>query len=323
MAEYQNPWDREVECPIWKTDAHIVNQNANSILVDSKRAGGLYWLLGRAGESVGEEDEQVKALLTSLLIEKRQAGEKHPEINECTIEEARIKRPLSVPERADRVLEYIAQQNQYVGYRFVLDRFTTVYRDFLLAWSESMRPTSNEHEQEQEEEILFFLNYLLDKQWVSEIDSGFHITVNGFSHLAELKHKIVPSTRAFVAMWFDEKMGDAYLKGIKPAIESCGYDPIRVDQIEHTGKIDDRIIAELRKSRFVVADFTQGEDGARGGVYYEAGFAHALDIPVIFACRKDCMKHLHFDTRQFVHIDWKDPEDLRGRLSQRINAVVI
>ena len=96
MAEYQNPWDREVECPIWKTDAHIVNQNANSILVDSKRAGGLYWLLGRAGESVGEEDEQVKALLTSLLIEKRQAGEKHPEINECTIEEARIRRPLSV-----------------------------------------------------------------------------------------------------------------------------------------------------------------------------------------------------------------------------------
>ena len=207
MAEYQNPWDRVVECPIWKTDAHIVNQNANSTLVDSKRAGGLYWILGRAGGSVGEEDEQVKALLTSLLIEKRQAGEKHPKINECTIEEVRSRRPLSVPERADRVLEYIAQQNQYVGYRFVSDRFTTVYRDSLLAWSESMRPTSNGHEQEQEEEILFFLNYLLDKQWVSEIDSGFHITVNGFSHLAELKHKIVPSTRAFVAMWFDEKMG--------------------------------------------------------------------------------------------------------------------
>ena len=121
-------------------------------------------------------------------------------------------------------------------------------------------------------------------------------------------------------MWRCER---AYLDGIKPAIENCAYDPIRVDQTEDTGKIDDRVITELRRSRFVVADFTQESGGARGGVYYEAGFAHALDIPVIFTCHKDCMKDFHFDTRQFVHIDWKDPDDLRGRLSLRINAVVI
>ena len=185
-----------------------------------------------------------------------------------------------------------------------------------------MRPTSNEHEQA--EEIRFFIDYLVANQWIfKDASYRYQITVGGFSHLAELKHKIVPSTQAFVAMWFDPSTDAAYRDGIEPAIQSCGYDPVRVDQIEHAGKIDDKIIAELRKSRFVVADFTQGETGARGGVYYEAGFAHALDIPVIFTCRKDCMKHLHFDTRQFVHIDWKGPEDLRGRLSLRINAVVL
>ena len=313
------------ECPIWKTGARIIREEADSKLVDSSRAEGLYRITGRAQVIVENEDARVKALLTSLLIEKRQAGEEEPTINENTIEEVRSRRLLSVSERADRVLEYIAQQSLYVGHRFPFDLFYTVYRHPLLAWLESTLPASSEYAREQGEEIQFFINYLVTNGWMSGGADGHrcHITVDGFSHLTDLKHKIVPSTRAFVAMWFDESMNGAYFEGVKPAIESCGYDPIRVDQIEHTGKIDDRVIAELRRSRFVVADFTQGSGGARGGVYYEAGFAHALDIPVIFTCRKDCMKHLHFDTRQFVHIDWKDPEDLRGRLSLRISAVVI
>ena len=313
------------ECPIWKTGARIIREEPDSKLVHSPRGAGLYRIMGRAQSIVGNEDERVKALLTSLLIEKRQAGEEQPTINENTIEEVRSRRRLSVPERANRVLEYIVHQNQHVGQRFSSDRFYIEYLYPLLAWSESTLPASSEYEPAHREEIQFFINYLVTNGWMSRTPDGrrYHITVNGFSHLTDLQLKIVPSKRAFVAMWFDENMNGAYFEGIKPAIENCGYDPIRVDQIEHTGKIDDRIIAELRRSRFVVADFTQGSGGARGGVYYEAGFAHALDIPVIFTCHKDCMKHLHFDTRQFVHIDWKDPEDLRGRLSLRINAVVI
>ena len=41
-------------------------------------------------------------------------------------------------------------------------------------------------------------------------------------------------------------------------------------------KIDDEIVAEIRRSKFIIADFSHGSDGARGGVYFEAGFAHGL-----------------------------------------------
>ena len=41
---------------------------------------------------------------------------------------------------------------------------------------------------------------------------------------------------------------------------------------------DDEIIAEIRRSRFLVADFTHGED-REGVVYFEAGFALGLAIP--------------------------------------------
>ena len=123
-------------------------------------------------------------------------------------------------------------------------------------------------------------------------------------------------------MWFDDSMKEAYDQGIAPAIRDAGYEPVRVDQKEHVNKIDDEIVAEIRRSRFLVADFTQGRMGARGGVYYEAGFAQGLGIPVIFCCRKDRLRKVHFDTRQYNHIDWETPEDLRKRIVQQILAVI-
>ncbi len=81
-------------------------------------------------------------------------------------------------------------------------------------------------------------------------------------------------------MWLDSTMNDLWEKDIAPAITDAGYDPIRID------KIDDAIITEIRRSQFIVADFTHGEKGTRGSVYYEAGFAHGLDLPVIFCVEK-------------------------------------
>lgn len=144
----------------------------------------------------------------------------------------------------------------------------------------------------------------------------------GYARLAELDGTSSASDQAFVAMWFDNSMRDAYKKGIAAGIEDAGYEPFRIDGKEHNNKIDDQIIAEIRRSRFLVADFTQGETGARGGVYYEAGFAHGLNIPVIFTCKEDVLGKVHFDTRQYNHIVWKTPEDLRERLAQRISATI-
>jgi hypothetical protein len=53
----------------------------------------------------------------------------------------------------------------------------------------------------------------------------------------------------------------------------------RVDQKHHhLNKVDDEIIAEIRRSRFLVADFTCEPGKVRGGVYFEAGFAMGLNM---------------------------------------------
>lgn len=143
------------------------------------------------------------------------------------------------------------------------------------------------------------------------------ITPDGWRKIEELNHPGRDSRQAFVAMWFDKGQQEIFEAAIKPAIEADGTTKaVRIDLKEHNGKIDDEIVAEIRRSRYLVADFT----GNRGGVYFEAGFALGLGLPVIWCVHQEHLKGVHFDTRQYNHIAYASAEDLRVRLLNRIRA---
>ena len=222
---------------------------------------------------------------------------------------------MSVDERADRLLRFVGKHSKRIG-----DTVALTLRGYpgshqvlayAMAWSES-----TEHD-----EVIFLRDYLVEQGWIQERGSYLYcVTADGYRRIADVRTN-TDSTQAFVAMWFGDEMKIAYSHGIEPAIESAGYKPMRIDQKADVVKIDDEIIAEIRRSRFLVADFTQGEGGARGGVYFEAGFALGLGIPVIHTCREDVVDAIHFDTRQYHHTLWKGPEDLREQLEKRILAL--
>jgi nucleoside 2-deoxyribosyltransferase len=149
-------------------------------------------------------------------------------------------------------------------------------------------------------------------------NSFLRLTPSGWERVDELRRSIVQSNKVFVAMWFDNTMTPIWEGAFKPELLALGYDPVRIDFQEHIDRTDDRILAEIRTSGFVVADFT----GARSGVYFEAGFAMGLGKPVVWTCKRDWIKELHFDTRQFNHILWDDATDLREKLRNRVNGVI-
>ena len=159
--------------------------------------------------------------------------------------------------------------------------------------------------------------------------ANIYTTAKGFERMEDLRRGAIASNQAFVAMWFGDEMSEVYEQAIEPAITEAGFRSMRIDRKEHVNKIDDEIIAEIKRSRFVVADFTCGiiqADGRkvsipRGGVYYEAGFAQGMAIPVIWTVRNDQIAEVHFDIRQFNHIAWTDYEDLKRRLVNRIRAL--
>jgi hypothetical protein len=148
-------------------------------------------------------------------------------------------------------------------------------------------------------------------------DDRYRLTVKGHFMADELAEARASSSQCFVAMWFGDEVHAAYTDAIEPAVREAGYEAVRIDRSHHTNKIDDQIIAEIRRSAFLVADFT----GHRGGVYYEAGFAHGLSKRVIFSCREDHLPSLHFDVRQYNTIVWKKPEGLLIQLQDRILAI--
>ena len=310
----------EGKCPIWGVDCDVRHPRDGrriKIVRDSFRAGGSYEITRQAELAVNELDDALKARLTSILVEKRMNGVEAPLLTEDDVKRAKDRRPLPVHVRAERLLSFLVRSSSNeIGQSLHIGEGRPHLFYPALAWSESTK----------DQELHFLSDYLtgqgcITKQGYAGYMFDAMVEVPGFSLIEELQ-KNPDLSQCFVAMWFDDSMIEAYEQGIRPAIEEVGYSPLRIDRQEFIGKIDDEIISQIRRSRFLVADATHGEDGARGGVYYEAGFAHGLGLPVIFTCRNDMIDKVHFDTRQFNHIVWENPDDLREQLTNRIGSVL-
>lgn len=309
------------KCFIWKTPAEVIPLSTDAYRVNSPRTGGIYTISGTASLTVGNLITDQAISLTSWLVRQRMMGVDEPRIL------SDFEPPITAPQvhqRADNLLQYIRLHLHTISATFDFNLYP--YPEFnsyswqryakMLAWSAST-----------ESDELAYLIGLLEKQaWLEAYRDDSHlnvrITADGHLHLAELAHGPVDSSQAFIAMWFDTSLDDAWNKGIGPAVRESGYTAMRIDQKDHINKIDDEIIAEIRRSKFLIADLTEGDAGTRGSVYYEAGFAHGLGIPVIFTCREDSLEKVHFDIRQYPLILWGNPEDLKPRLAQRISAVL-
>jgi hypothetical protein len=147
------------------------------------------------------------------------------------------------------------------------------------------------------------------------------LTFEGWQRYEELKHKMVESRKAFMAM----KFGDGELDRVvdecfKPAVVRTGFELRILMEAQPAGLIDDQMRVALRTSRFVIADLTHCNNGA----YWEAGFAEGLGRPVIYTCRKSEWEKTHFDTNHLAAIIW-EPENLldaERRLTAMIRATL-
>ncbi len=213
-------------------------------------------------------------------------------------------RERSVSEKQDALLLALAKMSKYPGYAVPI----VPYCDHVLAWCEL------------EEEFDYHLQTMRERGLATAptMEPEWIITPTGWDRIAEISTKAHVSTDlVFVAMTFDPALSTAWNDGLQPGIAAAGYRPERVDTGHHAGKIDDRIMAMIREARFVVVDVTTQNRGA----YFEAGFALGLDRQVIWSVREDDLANVHFDTRQFNHVVWTDPADLRDKIRDRVLGV--
>ncbi|HEX8466268.1 MAG TPA: hypothetical protein VF620_00510 [Allosphingosinicella sp.] len=285
---------------------------------------GHYYVTGSALAGLPNLSIEERAKLTTLIVDTNRYGEPLT-VNSYTFDHVRAMRSLTVSERMDRLMAYFVHRGFRPGSTLVWlgghtqTPETVRSRHEACAWIEA----------QDENELGSFRELLEGVGLLRNSGSGITITAAGFARMDELRGGGAPTKTAFIAMWFGTEMTPIYEEGIAPAVSETGFEPLRIDRKEHIRKIDDEIVAEIRRSRFIIADFTSPTiDTAegpllvpRGGVYYEAGLAQGLSIPVIWSVRSDQIEHVHFDTRQFNHIVWSNAQDFYTKLRNRIRAL--
>jgi hypothetical protein len=221
--------------------------------------------------------------------------------------------PPRLRERADKVLSVIARK--YPDFQ-TQTNFATFFEDLEIQGQSYSKDA---------EEVRPLVHILIEDGYLfapinnmSNRATSAALTVKGMIAAEELGITASSSALGFVAMSFEPSLRTAWTNGFDPAIRTAGYLPLRIDEKEFLGGITDQIMAEIRRSRFVVADYT----GQKNGVYFEAGFALGLPLPVIPTCRADQIDGLHFDIKHLNTLVWKNEDELADLLAKRIRAII-
>jgi|Deesub1362A_J573_1020465.scaffolds.fasta_scaffold00268_46 nucleoside 2-deoxyribosyltransferase/predicted RNA-binding Zn-ribbon protein involved in translation (DUF1610 family) len=305
---------QSIFCPICKLgDEEKVSYTSGEGSVTYKCARCGRFTITRTAEATAE-DKNLSSKITAWIKEHNERGDDCPKITSDTLENVEKNIPDYSPMQKQLILlKNIERRSSYPGHTVVL----TPKFDYPLSWAIG------------EEEFYYYVNSLVERGFLKRTDNyiieeekpsslSVVITPKGWSYLDENSKKAVISDQVFVAMSFSPSLKSSWENGIRPAIIEAGYRPYRVDVEPHIDRIDAKIITEIKNSRFLVADVTEQKQG----VYFEAGFALGLGIPVIWCVKKDDLDNVHFDTRQYNHIVWESDKDLRENLYYLICSVI-
>lgn len=318
-------------CPIWESPPSVHEIGRSPLFCPSPRAGGRF-LLDRTG---------VPLLQKECLSDRRRANLSywiyHHNLQYQLFDEFSDRDPLVLNR------EWVKSKRDRIP--STSDRMVTFLRELIRCDDADQQPLDAllmaAGGCRNDGDLAELRRHAVEQGWTGSRDpnlagtiSSNRINLPARMHVEEQLRDVGSGRNGFVAMWFDDYMKQVYDDAIGPAICAAGYEPVLIDRREFLGDIPDEILAQIRQSRFVVADFTcckqctacetckkkRRQIGAPGGVYYEAGFARGLDIPVIHTVRADCMDAVHFDTSSINHITWESPEDLQEKLHRRIEA---
>jgi len=154
---------------------------------------------------------------------------------------------------------------------------------------------------------------LIDRS-VSSGGDAVCLTVDGWDFVGEKDKK--DNNNGFIALWFENPNGDKIIKCMNDGIREAGYEPVCIKGSYFSGKIMDKALAEIKKSKFIVIDLT----GERSSVFFEAGFAFALDKDIIYVCDKSEKGEFKDFYAKHFQCYFYEGVDLKETIKDAINA---
>ncbi len=218
--------------------------------------------------------------------------------------------PTTLARKVDMIMLNLSEYIKVIGNYFSLADFKEIHICTVLFVDDTYREVSFDNQ------IQTIISILQEKGLVTHNEIGT-FTIKGWEFVENLKREQKELPQAFIAMSFSENMNLAKTKIIEAIIDS-GYIPMIISDKEHNNQIVPEILFEIKRSKFVIADLTEH----RNGVYYEAGYAQALDKEVIISCKSEDFGKTHFDVAQKNTVVWQDEYDLYERLLKRIESTI-
>ncbi len=284
------------KCPVCRADATESNAGGASSAFscpfcgDFKISGTLLATL----PTNSKYNDKDRALIGYVLRQKQQAGET-PELVGNIVE--RIVAENSLPEIKEQIDNLI----------YYLGELTTPGRQYRGDTREVLTTIGAIDL----ENYMLIRHFLFEKEYASGVSGigdykeDITLRIQGWERFYELKNSVSDNRLAFMAMPFEDKrLQNVFLNWFKPACQALGFELRRVDELPEAGIINNKMMVDIRKSRFIIAELT----GENRGVYWEAGFAEGLKKPVIYTCddEYEANNPLHFDIRQHHTVFWTD-----------------
>jgi nucleoside 2-deoxyribosyltransferase len=303
--------------------------NCGSYIISSS----MDFLLEKAFDVSGELYRK-KHLVSGYINEQNEKGNKYYRVKIKEIRNIMTSGiiPITIWEKIEKIISRLYKRTNYIYEDIEIDHENLAY--FY---------ASNSDEFQNMVTVLQELDFIKIPYIGTPIT--LELTMKGIEYAEKTRIATTRNNQCFVAMWFSDEMIEVFDRTIKQTIEECGYTALIISMKEHNDLINDQIIAEIRKSKFIIADFS----GNRGGVYFESGFAMGLGKQVIWTCKKEYFNSkitrkvqgnivdtgeiremeiieeskMHFDIDHYNFIVWENEEELGRKLKSRIEATII
>ena len=164
-------------------------------------------------------------------------------------------------------------------------------------------------------------------------DSGYagSLAMNEFENLNQTRSEVHEFARTVVSIAekAQPKLGLIIMSysetpDLKAAKESyavvCqeyGFEGLRIDEMKNVTHILPLIRSKIASAAFTIVDISEGTPN----VYFEAGYAEALQKPLIVTAKEGSKPA--FDIADIPIIFWKDQEELTKKLRKRIEEITV
>ena len=208
--------------------------------------------------------------------------------------------PVTIEDKGNRLLQYLYRHSDRTGEPVVIHPLSSNYN---LTYSPNLQ------------ELVYIIDKLRNEQLMIREGTSFQLTEQGWREAAVSAggKKLKPCT---ILIGNDEDLSTEWHERLLPIIEQYGYLPRLLSHANMKTPCAEKYSLELiADSKLIIADLT----GQPPEVYFAAGYALGLNIPVIWSMNSFDAETLPVKIKEIRPIVWDSVEELASILQQRLS----